>query len=214
MKRSVLKCASFAATLAIGASAQANTIFSDFGPGGAFDTITSEVVSGPTGFFAGTQTPAWAFTSGGDYAVGQIDLALSNFAGTNSAVVSLWTDVGGALGTELGSWAVSGQPSDSTPLTSINGITGVNLTSGDSYFVQVEAGASDTFDGWSLNTQGYVSDFANNGFSGAQNTAGAFDVLSPSAAAPEPNAWALMIVGTFGTGALLRTRRRKLAPAA
>ena len=40
-----------------------------------------------------------------------------------------------------------------------------------------------------------------------------FDILTINSAAPEPAAWALMMVGVGGMGAALRTRRRKAVAA-
>ena len=46
---------------------------------------------------------------------------------------------------------------------------------------------------------------------GNQNTG--LDVTLTTAGVPEPTAWAMMILGFFGVGRLLRARRRTLAPA-
>lgn len=75
--------------------------------------------SDPLTFDSYTQDIGWtvqggdspsAFQSSGDYDVTQFDLALGHLSGSNAAVVSLWANDLGALGPQLGSWGVSGQP--------------------------------------------------------------------------------------------------------
>jgi hypothetical protein len=121
--------------------AEADVIFSDLGPGDSFNANNWYSVWGD----------GWAsgFTLGGSYNVSEIDVALAHVSGSNAAVVSLWTDVGDAPNTELGSWDVS----PSTPITAITGITGVTLGAGGDYFVEI---ASDypTLDDWNYNNQG------------------------------------------------------------
>lgn len=210
MKALVLPAASLAAVLALATSAHAITIFSDFGPGETYSDSGGVYIAGPDSY-AGLATTAWAFASDGVYDVTQIDFALTNFDGTNSAIASLWTNVSGSTGVELGSWAVSDQPSG-LGVTTITGITGVRLNSGSSYFLQLEAGAADTLDGWWDNTQGYVAQGAYHGVFDTVSRAGAFDVVGT--AVPEPGAWTMLILGLFGAGALLRNRRREPAATA
>jgi hypothetical protein len=118
-----------------------DTIFSNLTSGNTYNTTIGGigVLSPPGG-----EALAQLFTSAGNYKVTQIDIALLRQFGTNSAVISLWTDSAGQPGTELGSWTVSGFPtigSVSTPTASmaggqiISGITGVSLSAGQSYFL-------------------------------------------------------------------------------
>jgi hypothetical protein len=194
--------AALAGVLALGAPAQAaTTIFSDFGPGMTFDTGAQWAVQGRNPGI----TSASAFTSGGVFDVSQIDVALASST-DSTVIVSLRTDVGGVPG--LGHrWTVP-VPAGSSIVT-VTGITGVHLNAGDSYFVGVAPGDRSFYGGWWLNDQGYLSDFAQNHQPYPMQTAGAFDVLGgPTVAVPEPGAWTMLILGLFGSGALLRGRRR------
>ena len=55
--------------------------------------------------------------------------------------------------------------------------------------------------------------FLENAASGYPNSAG-FDTVGLSSSAPEPAAWAMMLMGFAGLGARLRRRRARLAPTA
>jgi hypothetical protein len=147
--------------------------------------------------------PAFAFMSTGNYFVGQIDLSLNWFQGTNSA--SLFTDVGNVPGVLLGSWAVSGQQNlPNPPLTTIAGITGIALASGASYFLQVAPGGATTEDGWVLGpSAGGLLYEPGSSANGTIVRLPAFDLLG--SATPEPVTAAL--VG-FGLVVLFAARLR------
>jgi hypothetical protein len=93
------------------------TIFSDLGPGGAYNP------SGPGGPWCvtGANSPscgpetlrkvASPFTPSANYNLTQVDMALQFFGGTNEVLVTLETDSGGApSGTALASWSLSNIP--------------------------------------------------------------------------------------------------------
>ena len=197
------------AALAIGATVPgraATPLFSDFGPGESY------TLSGGTGIQAPGAVSAFSFLSGASGAVRQIDLALELASGPsnlNTAVVSLWTDVSGGLGVELGSWVV---PKVNYPtidpaghLARIHGITGVNLTAGQTYFLQATTTSSSIADDWFQNSIGTTSAvFLAGGVPYANFPTNAFDVM---AAVPEPAAWTLMFLGFGGLGLLARRRR-------
>jgi hypothetical protein len=174
-----------------GSSANADTIFSDFGPGESAlsnglcvygSSIAPDCSLMPNDFSA--LTPASLFLSPGNYDVTQIDVALFNLAGTNSAVISLYTAANFEL---LGSWGVSGQPSEDTPvITTISGISGIALTAGAAYYLEISPGGADTQDGWDLNAVGFTGYVLDSFITGVQ-TLPAFDVLgTPLASVPEP----------------------------
>ena len=194
-----------------GEVASADVIFNDFGPSYSYDCCTGWAVFGASSSI-GPLVPAMFFTSPQNDNVTQIDLALGYLQGTNSAVVSLWTDVANTPSTELGSWPVSGQPSfgisSSTPITTISGITGISLDAGGSYFLEVSPGNSDTLDAWNLNTSGYTTLIALNGapFTSAATSA-AFDIIGDPV--PEPASLALIAGSVSGVFWFWR-RRRKL----
>lgn len=195
------------------ASASPITIFSSFGPGNTVDATNSYCVYGSSvASNCGTSTsalaPAFAFMSTGNYVVSQIDLSLNSFQGTNSATVSLFTDVANAPGVLLGTWAVSGQQDiPDPPLTTVAGITGITLVNGASYFLQVAPGGATTEDGWVLGpSAGGVFYEPQSIASGAIERLPGFDLLGN--AIPEPVTAALL---AFGLVVLFAARLRSQA---
>jgi hypothetical protein len=201
-----------AALLFLAASAHANTIFNDFGSGYS-SQLENYCVDGSvpapicaTGIPKGASVaPAALFTSPGNYDLTQIDLGLTFSEGTNSAVISLLTDVGGAPGALLDSWPISNQPISTPPVTTISGISGITLLSGDSYFLQVSPGADDTRDGWSFNNTGATGTVYEPPDGGTDVTLPAFDVLGTPVATPEPGTIAICAAALLG---LMAFRRR------
>ena len=199
-----LSCAS---AICAGAPAPAATpLFNDFGPGESY------TFAGGTGVQAPSWAPAASFVSAASGSVRQIDLALLLGYGpsrVDTAIVSLWTDVSGGLGVELGSWEVPKvdyEPLNSTGhLAQIHGITGVSLTAGQTYFLQATTTSHDFIDAWFQNSVGAVSaNYLFDGVTYANVPTPAFDVM---AAVPEPAAWTLMLIGFGGLGLLARRRR-------
>ena len=196
------------------APAPATTIFSTLDGSGKYDGSSAWNVGPPPG--NPSYITASGFVSSGNYSLEQIDLGLSNIWNTNSANVSLWTDVSGAPGTMLGSWSVSNQPSfgstDST-LATIAGISGIDLSAGAEYFLVVAPGASDTWDTWNQSTVStgdllYSTDGgATWGTNGPGQPLGAFDIIGSAAnGVPEPITISLFGAGLAGAAAM---RRRK-----
>jgi PEP-CTERM motif len=181
---------------------------------GLYKATGGQNVSGSASFVGETEI-ATPFTSSGNYSVDQIDVGLTNNEGTNSAVVGLWTDVGGIPTVELGSWNVSNQPafgSTGSVLTSITGISGINLVSGGHYFITIFPGASDTWDVWNGNLLGIAgADFSTNGGASWTQQANldrpAFDILGTAAAVPEPATLTLFGFALFGLGTIPRRRK-------
>jgi PEP-CTERM motif len=193
--------------------AGADVVFSTFGPGNSYECCVGGTIGGSTSG-PGFISQANEFTSSGNFDVSQIDLGLAFVSGTNSAVVSLWTESGGLQDTELGSWNVSSLPdfgSTSNTVTSITGISGISLASGLNYFLQVDAGASDTWDAWNWNTIGatglVVYDTGSGWASNNNATLYAFDVVSASVV-PEPGTLALVGASVLGLAGLRRRRPR------
>jgi hypothetical protein len=178
-------------------------------------SASGTVVSGSASSFGETDLAA-PFTSSGNYSVDQIDVGLTHVFGTNSAVVGLWTDVGGIPTVELGSWNVSNQPAvgATSILTTITGISGINLTAGGLYFLTIFPGASDTEDVWNDNTLGILGlTFSLDGGTswGQEDNVNrpAFDVLGNAAAVPEPAT--LSLFALLGLGAIARRRKSRKA---
>ena len=192
-----------AVSLSAGEASAATTFFSDLGPGGSYNCCAGWAVGGPVSPAA----PAESFTSLSSGEVANIDIAIGQvFSGTVN--VSLWTDSGGALGTELGSWTVTPATFfglSTTILTDVH-VSGVSLVSGDSYFLELASAGTSS---WNWNTIGATGTLIDSGATTPGDTLGAFEVVG----APEPATWALMLAGFAGMGAALRSRRARPAAA-
>jgi hypothetical protein len=205
--------ASAALTGAAHASAPPATIFDNFGPSYASQCCIGYFVTS-AGSDNGPSSFAMPFTASGAYDVTQIDLGLSNYSGAGDADISLWTDAGGSLGVQLGSWHVVATTPfyDEPAVVTISGITGVHLNAGH-YYLEADASPGNTWDVWNWNTVssgGLILSSSYGAISGPP--LGAFDVLGTSAV-PEPAAWTVMLLGFGVLGLALRARRRAAAAA-
>ena len=159
------------------------------------------------------------FSSSVEADVTQIDVAMENISGGNAATITLFTNAGSALGTMLGSWAVTnilnvngGGP---TVLT-ISGISGVHLSAGGNYYLQASA-SGDADNGWNLNSTGVAGTALilrsdEPGTAILQDGAlSAFDVMGnvTSVAVPGPIVGAGLPGLIFASGGLLAWWRRK-----
>ncbi len=124
--------------------------------------------------------PSSEFTSPGNYSVTQLSVALGYLSGTNGATISLLNaGPSGAPGKVLGSWSVAGQPACCAgAVTTVSGITGVNLLAGLKYFVQISPGDDSTSDAWNFNNDGVSTPIYNGKtLAYASSTAPAFEVI-------------------------------------
>jgi len=186
---------------------QASVIFSDLGPGGAYDNSFGWTVATSASVIGQDISIGQEFTTTGAGDVSQIDVALGLLAGGGAGQVSLWTS---GFGSELGVWnATYSQPAG---LFTISGITGVQLNA-DTTYILVASGLSDTFGYWAWNSVGATGNLYDNQSYVESGSLGAFDILG-AAAVPEPATWAMMLGGFGGLGALLRRRRAGAAIAA
>jgi hypothetical protein len=197
-----------AGSVVAAAPSQASVIFSDLGPGGAYDSNVGWTVATNASVIAQDIAIGQEFTTTGAGDVSQIDVALGLLAGGGGAgQVSLWTS---GFGSELGVWnATYSQPAG---LFTISGITGVQLDA-DTTYILVASGLSDTFGYWAWNSAGATGNLYDNQSYQENGPLGAFDVLG-GVAVPEPATWAMMLGGFGGLGALLRRRRARAAIAA
>ena len=198
--------------VAFPATSQAGTIFSSFGPSDSFDTTSGYELTGsgvaplapPSDSYGGI------FTASGGGAVTGVDLALHYVTGTASLRLSFWSDVGGLPGTQIGG-VFSVIPPSTPGVVAVTGITGVDLTAGQSYVLELTAGGADTISFWFANNQGLFGLVDNNG-SGWNDHVGAsplpaFDVTTGTAI-PEPVSAAVLVFGLAAT-ALIRGRARR-----
>lgn len=199
--------------LALASSAGAAVVYSDFGPGQSYDALSGSII-GDSGSIVGgnanSNPEAMGFTAASSANVSQIDITLNLFQGSETppeVAVSLWTDVAKAPGASLGSWELSGLPFSPDPaIETISGISGVSLNAGQGYFLEVDALNGGAY-GWNFNSTGAMGDVFVSGADHPDTKLGAFDIVG--SATPEPAAWAMMLVGLFGVGAVLRTSRWK-----
>ena len=200
----LVSCLSFAS-----AANASSVIFSDFGSGNTSNGSYGYTVD--PGF-----SPAMLFTSSNAAAVSQIDLGLSYNTGINGATVTLLADNAGALGASLGSWSVSSfpqWPSSGNTVTTISGISGVNLAAGGSYFLQVTQPDSLSDEVWNGNSTGATGTVFTGGVYGTDSLS-AFDVLGSSVAAtPLPSTWLMLLSGFVGLGFLAYRGTKKNAAA-
>jgi PEP-CTERM motif len=146
--------------------------------------------------------------------VSQIDVSLSYVSGpTNEATVSLWTDSGGNIGTQLGLWSLSNLPTFplfSPQFETISSITGVHLDAGSNYFLEVATGQNDIVN-WIDSNTGDTGVLAGTNLN---FTLPAFDILAGTgvaSAVPEPSTWAMMILGFAGISFMAYRRNSRPA---
>lgn len=192
-----------------GVPARAGIIYSGFGPGYSYECCSAWVVSGADAS-AGPLAPAMGFTAAISGDVSQIDVALSVYTGTGNVTVSLWTDVGGFPGSQLGSWDVTATQSydNCCAVVTIPVVAGPSITAGQTYFLAAVPDSATDLDFW--NEEGIPGQIAwsRDGWSTPYyneiGPLGAFDILG-GASTPEPAT--AMLLGT-GLLALLARRRR------
>jgi hypothetical protein len=177
--------------------ANADTIFSDLGPGNSH-TDHGYTVSGSASV-AGFNEVAMGFTPSGDFLLQQIDVAVEALTGTNSVVLTLNSDNGGLPGSVIMSWNISNlPPDDSSNANFVETVTPgsvINLAFGTQYWLVVAPGASDTLAGWDNSNSGesVIAYNIGDGYFTHTNESVAFDVLGNTV--PEPASGLLAAVG-------------------
>jgi hypothetical protein len=198
------------------AAATPVTIFSDFGPGQSYTSGIGWTVSGLMSAGGYFQSVAMPISPSADYALSQIDIALSSATGTNSASVTLNEDSAGKPGTILLNWHLASLPAFGTCciVTMLTPSSLTFLMAGAQYWLVASPGTLDAGLAWNLNNVGATGLVElNNGngfFIPPDLTLGAFDVLGeamggPVTPVPEPGT-VLLSVAIL---ALMSRRRRK-----
>jgi hypothetical protein len=164
-----------------------NVLFSDLGSGGAvYQPDQGWEVSG-TGQTGTSYTTASEFQAASSGSVSQIDIAVGYVRGVNSFYAALYTSAGGLPGTELARWNNLSSTTNfgqCCGVITISGVTGVNLTAGETYFLVLgPMNINDTsWEEWNLNSTGasdtvlYSNDGANTWNSYGQQVIGAFAI--------------------------------------
>ena len=193
------------------------TFYSNLGTSGdLYNSGEGWTISGTFG--GGEQSIGTAFTPMSSGNISEIDIGVGYSFGTNSFYAALYTDNNGALGTQLGQWNnLSSTQSfgGCCGLVSITGITGIDLTSGEQYFLVL--GPTDpngnTSEAWYYNNTGAQDTQLSSHDGGATWTnngdqvMGAFDVLGgPGGTTPEPSSLILLGTGLLGASATLRRK--------
>src|SRR5208283_2453868 len=146
IRRVILLAALLCCASAFVVRAAASTIYSTFGSGLSYDTVSEPwFVSNSANPLVGPWWVAVSFTSPGNFQVTQVDAALgegvNGDAQPQSVGMSLWTNTPGASspvgqpGVQLGSWVIPNVPNLGSQVFTIAGITGVSMASGQVYWL-------------------------------------------------------------------------------
>jgi hypothetical protein len=124
-----------------------------------------------------------------DADVTQFDIAIQNFSGPNTGTtISLYTNVGNALGSFLGSWTLGTLPDFGTGglvFQTITGVTGTHLNAGGSYFLVAQAAGED-WNAWNQNNIGVTGPVLLGSILFTGILMGTFDVIGTPTAVPLP----------------------------
>jgi hypothetical protein len=190
-------------------------IYDNFGTNQSFNQLQAWSVNGPSTI--GPEAVALSFTPSTALTFDAVLLPLASFAGTNSVIVSLAPDVNGHPGAApLETFPLAGLPNPSAPTVfQLNSVLDPVLTGGNTYWITVFPGASDTQVGWFENSTGALGfqrsvDGGNTWDSFLGSPSPAMEVLGNQVVTPEPSS--LTLLAGLGASTIgWSWRRRKSA---
>jgi hypothetical protein len=193
----------WAAAVATQGVSRADVVFSNFGPGFAYNTSFGNIVG--NAFDSNDYAEGDTFTPAANETLSSLTLALSCFVTCPDAFsISITTDGGDQPGTALESFSVAGTAlgplgTDNAPIL-VDSTLHPLLTAGTQYWVTVASDLNDSIE-WNVNSTGDTADQAistDGGatwFSPSGQTPGAFEVVGAPvvSSVPEPGTAGLLL---------------------
>ena len=171
------------------ASASTVTVYSDFGAGNSYNTLSGWVISGPSAT-VGSFEDAFPFTPSGDFSFVSANIGELLESGTNGITVTLAANNSGTPGAAIESLTAVGSPNKFvSTIVEADSVTHPELHSGVEYWLVVSTTGSNVVQ-WDWNSIGVTGDWQeHNGGAWSHNTsaAGAFSINgTPIVPVPEP----------------------------
>jgi hypothetical protein len=170
--------------IAIAGCAHSQVLFTNFGPGLAYNTATGYFVNGVgTTCSAGKEALAEKFQPSSSAPFGDAKLALNLISGTNKLSIFLETDAGGLPGAILEQIDVTGlAPANAGSVITANSFLHPPLVAGASYWLVAVALTPDTCAGWNENSTGDTPTGTNSAFNNVASPTGpwTFQITSPT----------------------------------
>jgi|GEM_PF-4850281 len=198
------------AVIGLGSIAGAQTIaYNNLDASGGFTYGTGATVSGSNSAVGTAYSSGFDFVSGASGMLTDIKVGYSYVAGVNLENFDLYTDNGGVLGTDLGTFSASSPNASggAIPLTDISVTNGPMLNAGSTYWLVASAGDPTNFSYWNFNDTGvtgteYQSANGVGNYFSNQST-GSMELTVQSV--PAPASIAILALGVIG---LISLRRR------